>query len=176
MSVNQTPLNFVADEESVQVPPANDDGAFSWVASEYIDHKQSAGWFILLSLGTVLLAAAVYLITRDYFATAVTAIAGLIVGVFAARTPKQLTYELSPDGLRIEQKTYPYDSFKSFALISDGGMSSIDLLRVKRYMPAVSAYFAPADEQKIVNILQNNLPYEQRQLDGVERLTRRLRF
>jgi hypothetical protein len=43
-------------------------------------------------------------------------------------------------------------------------------------MPPISAYFAPKDEERITKILGNYLPYEERKLDNVERLSRRLRF
>jgi len=37
-------------------------------------------------------------------------------------------------------------------------------------------YFSPEDEQKIIDTLANFLPQEVRELDAVDRLTRRLRF
>lgn len=148
----------------------------NWTASEYIDHKQGAGWFAALTLATIILAAIVYLVTKDYFATVVIVIVGIIVGVFARRTPRELKYELSADGLKIEDKLYPLHGFKSFTIIEEGPVGSLEFMPLKRFMPPVSAYFELADQKKIVAVLQNYLPYEDRQLDGVERLSRRLRF
>jgi len=148
----------------------------SWTASEYIDHKQGAGWFTALMLATLILAAIVYLITKDYFATTIIVIVGILVGVFARRAPRELNYELSADGLKIEDKLYPLHGFKSFTIIEEGPVGSLEFMPLKRFMPPVSAYFELADQKKIVAVLQNYLPYEDRQLDGVERLSRRLRF
>jgi hypothetical protein len=43
-------------------------------------------------------------------------------------------------------------------------------------MPPVAAYFDPADEKKIMETAGNFLPYEDRQLDAIERLARRVRL
>lgn len=151
-------------------------GAVSWLASEYIDHKQGPSWFLALAGGTVALAGVMYLLSKDYFGSGVVLMLGIIVAVFAKRTPRQLNYELSGDGLKIEQKLYPYALFKTFSIVQDGVLTSIDFMPVKKFMPPVSAYFDPADKDKIIAVLEQHLPYEERQLEAVERLTRRLHF
>lgn len=150
--------------------------AVSWSASEYIDHKQGSAWFLGLAGATVLLSGALYLLSKDYFGSAIVLLLGVIVGVFARRTPRQLTYELSGDGIKIEQKLYPFALFKTFSIVQDGVLTSIDFIPIKKFMPPVSAYFDPSDQNKIIAVLEQHLPYEERQLDRVERLTRRLHF
>jgi len=166
------------DESNVSstIPKPTSGKSVSWTATEYIDHKQGALWFVVLAVITAALSAAIYLLTKDYFGTAIVLILGLIVGVFAARTPKDLNYELSDDGLRVGQRLYPYDHFKSFAIIQDGALVSLDLLPIKRFMPPISTYFAPPDQTKIIGVLEAHLPYEERRLDAIEQLTRRLHF
>ncbi|HVX58723.1 MAG TPA: hypothetical protein VG964_03230 [Candidatus Saccharimonadales bacterium] len=148
----------------------------SWTASEYIDHEQGLGWFTLLTLATAALAVVVYFLTKDYFATGVIVVVGLIVGVFARRKPRELKYELSADGLRIENRLYPLRIFKSYTIIQEGPIGNLEFMPLKRFMPPVSAYFELSDQKRIVAVLQNYLPYEERGLDNVERLSRRLRF
>ncbi|MEX1995414.1 MAG: hypothetical protein WD887_01405 [Candidatus Saccharimonadales bacterium] len=150
--------------------------SISWSASEYIDHTRGAGWYGLLVLATAALTAGIYFITRDYFASGTIPIIGVVVGVFASRKPRQLSYELSESGFRVGQKTYPYNQFKSFSIIRDGALLSINLLPIKRFMVPVSAYFDAADEEKITDTIGVHLPYEERSMDGVDRLSRRLKF
>jgi hypothetical protein len=104
------------------------------------------------------------------------AFVGIIVGVSAGRKPRQMEYEISSSGLRIGEKSYPYSLFRTFSVIRDGALSSISFSPIKKLMPPISAYFAPKDEERITKILGNYLPYEERKLDNVERLSRRLRF
>ena len=148
----------------------------TWAASEYIEHERNARWYILLAIITAGLAAAIYFLTKDIFATTIIAIVGIIVGVFAGRKPRQMKYELSSSGLRIGEKSYPYSLFRTFSIIKDGAINSINLTPIKRFMPPISAYFAQKDEERITKMLGNYLPYEERKLDSIDRLSRRLRF
>ena len=175
----------MADEINWKYDPESDEAggghsrhaqSLSWTASEYIDHQQGPKWFLLLGVGTLAVAGIVYLLTKDYFATGLMVILGVIVGFFAKRQPRQLTYELSNDGLKIDKKTYPFRSFKSFSIVQDGPLLSLNLLPIKRLIPPISAYFDAGDHEKILDILGDRLPYEDHKLDSVERLTRRLRF
>jgi len=157
-------------------PPTSGSTSVPWSASEYIHHDRGAAWYALLLLGTAGLAAAVYLLTKDYFATGAIAVVGIIVGVFAARKPSQVTYEISDSGLKVGQKLYPFNQFKSFSITHDAGVSSVSLLPLKKFMPPVDAYFGPADEEKITDLVGRHLPYEERKTAGIDRLSRKLKF
>jgi hypothetical protein len=78
--------------------------------------------------------------------------------------------------LRVGEKIYAYNMFKSFSVAQEEGAESINLFPLKRFMPIVSAYFTPQDEDKIVNAIGEHLPLEEHKLDNVDRLARRLRF
>ncbi len=190
MNKDDSPWEYKPDGKEVSAAPdlpassrkatestrATKDSTISWTASEYIDHSRGATWYLALTGGTIILSALVYLITKDYFATGVILMMGVIVGVFSRQKPKQMTYELSNSGLKAGGKTYPFSLFKSFALIREGALSSINLIPIKRFMPPLSIYFDPGDEQKIVSLLGSHLPLEEGGLDAIERLSRRLRF
>ena len=155
-------------------PPA--DANFTWTASEYIDHNRGASWYFLLAAGTLLLAAAIWFLTKEYFAVAIIIIIGFIVAVYARQKPKQVTYELSSSGLRVGEKLYAYGLFKSFSLMSDGALNSIQLMPLKKLMPPISAYYQAADEEKITDIIGQHLPYEDAKAHPIDRLSRRLRL
>lgn len=158
-------------------PKSSKDTTVTWTASEYIDHSRGATWYLVLTGGTIVLSALVYLATKDYFATGVIAVMGVIVGIFSRQKPKQVAYELSSSGLKAGEKTYSLNLFKSFALIREGALSSVNLMPIKRFMPPLSIYFDPSDEQNIVSLLGNHLPLlEEGGLDAIERLAHRLRF
>lgn len=161
---------------SKSAPAATDIETISWTASEYIDHNRGAGWYLLLFLSTGLLSAGIYLLTKDYFATTVIIIAGIVLLIFSRHKPQEITYELSSSGINAGGKLYSYGSFKSFSVVKDGALNSISFTPLKRFMPPFSAYYAPSDEEKIIQALSAYLPYEEKQLDGIDRLSRRLRI
>lgn len=158
-------------------PAAGEDrpaSSVNWQALEFIEHHHTASWYSGLFLITAALAAAVYLTAKDYFAIGTIIVVGVITGVFAGHKPARAQYEISDSGLRINNRNYPYNSFKSFSILREGPLTSVNLYPLKRFMPPISAYFEPADEPKIVGAIGNYLPYETRKLDNIERLARRL--
>ncbi|MBI2007971.1 hypothetical protein HYS85_01920 [Candidatus Saccharibacteria bacterium] len=155
-------------------PPTKD--SFTWTASEFIEHNRGGSWYLLLALGTAALAAGTYFLTKEYFAVGTIVAVGIIVAIYARQKPKQVTYELSSSGLRIGEKLYSYSLFKSFSLINDGGLNSIQLTPLKKLMPPISAYYKAADEEKISDILGQHLPIEEAKPSGIDRLSRRLRL
>ena len=191
MSSNQdTPWQYHGDKNPGSVPasaggpgssaasPASvaTGGTTSWKAPEYLAHQRGFGWYVLLAIGGVGVAALIYWITRDVFASVSIVIAAGIIGAFALRQPQTIAYSLSPSGLTIGSKTHPYSSFKSFSHISEGTVPTVLLLPAKRFMAPITLHFEPKEEEKIIEILGQFLPRDEHKLDNVERLSRHLRF
>ena len=166
-----TPLS-----DADQPLPSEPQDAISWTASECIAHDKSASWYGMLALGALVLATVVYLLTRDKISTAVVIVAGLALGVYGARKPQQLRYELNEQGVGIGQKFHSYNEFRSFAVIDEGAFASISFMPLNRFGQLVTIYFDPADEDRIVDLLANRLPLENRQHDVVDRFMKRIRF
>jgi len=154
----------------------SDDEAISWTASEFIEHDKGFGWFALLGVGAALLMAVTFLMTRDLMSTLVVFVVIVCFGAFAVRKPRTLPYRIDDVGLHIDKKTYYYHQFKSFSLIQEGGVHSLQLMPLKRVMPQLNIYMDPSDEEKIVNVLANYLPIEPHEPELIDRLMRRLRF
>lgn len=166
---NNAPKTATAERQTKDI-------AITWTASEYIDHTRGASWYLALTGGTAVLSAAVYLLTKDYFASGVIVFMAVILGIFSTHKPKQVTYELSSSGLKAAERNYPYNLFKSFTVIRENALCSLNFIPIKRFMPTLSVYFDPAEEKKIVELLGGHLPYEEGGLDAIELLSRHLRF
>ena len=165
-----------ADASTVTVPQSPDD-AVRWTASEYIAHHKSYGWFMGYGFVLGLIALLIYVFTRgDFVSTVMVFIIGVAFGIFAGRQPRELNYAVDPAGVRIGSRSYPYASFKSFSVIEEDPIRSINLLPLKRFMPPISIYYDPEDEEKIISTLSLHLPFEEKDHDFVERLMRRVRF
>ncbi len=151
-------------------------GTVSWTASEYIAHEKGGSWYILLAFAVIVGAALVYIITKEMISAVVIVIMGVAFGGFAVRKPQELNYVLDANGLTVGNKLYEYGQFKSFTVVEEGAIDSIMLMPLQRFMPPLSVYFDPADEEKITNALSAYLPYEDRKQDPVDRLMRKVRF
>lgn len=147
----------------------------SWEASEYVHHHKNPLWFVgLATVAALFFGVSVFLQAWTFAALVVVMTVAIVY--FAVRPPRSLRYKLSASGLQINEHFYGYKEFRSFGVIQDGGLFSIMLLPVKRFMPALTVYFAQEDGEKIVDILGARLPMEQLKQDPIDRLMRNLRF
>lgn len=162
--------------ESAPAAPRVEGAHVEWTASEYVANPKNSGWFMLLGLASALLAVIVYFVTKDVVSTVITAVLGLLVGIFAARQPRTLNYAIDSQGLHVGQRFYPYNAFKSFSVADEHAMAYISLQPLKRFMPPLSIHYDPADEEKIAQTLAQYLPFEDHKPDMVDNLSRRIRF
>jgi len=150
--------------------------SISWTSSEFIANDKSAGWYGLLGLAALIVAAGIFLLTHDLISAIVVIVAAILLGVFAGHKPRDLEYVLDDKGITIGQKFYGYESFKSFAVADEGSNSSIVLMPLKRFMPQLTIYYEQKDEDNIVDILADRLPMEEHRTDMVDRFIHRIRF
>lgn len=148
----------------------------SWTASEFIAHSKSPRWFVMLGVATVVVDVLLYLWTRDIFTVVIITVMAGLFGFMAGRKPRVIEYKINGNGLFIGAKFFPYASFRSFAIIDDGPFSTLMFMPAGRFMPPVSVYYEPKDEERIMNVLGNYLPMEHGEHDLVDRLARRIRF
>lgn len=148
----------------------------AWTASEFVAHNKGMEWFGMLALVTVVLVGLVYLLTKDITSVIIIVLVAIIFGIAAVRKPRVLTYTINSNGLTIGQKYYAYAEFKSFSVMQEGAFSSITFLPLKRFMPPISIYYEPKDEDRIIEVLAQFLPMENRQHDIMDRFVNRIRF
>jgi len=181
-----------APAEPASAAPAATDGGFgqndakphashsedsvSWSASEFIAHEKGVGWYLALAGATILFTALIFLLTKDKISSGAVAVAAIVFGAYAARKPRTLEYRLNASGLSIAGKFYDYGQFRSFTNEHDDALSSITFMPLRRFMPALTIYYSPADEQKILQLLSDRLPFENRGRDVVDRFLHRIRF
>lgn len=173
---NPTP-GYQGDEFSrSQGVPLPSIPAVEWTASEYVAHEKSANWYFSLFAGSSVLVIAVFLVTRDLLASIVILLACSAIGVYAARKPSIKSYQINEKGIQIDDRFHPYLEFRSFSIVEEGAIDCVWIKPLKRFSPIVVMYFSPEDEQKIIDTLANFLPHEERQLDAIDRFSRRMRF
>src|SRR5665213_4576824 len=97
-SENTTPWHFQSKDEAQNLSSdqatieKSDFKPIIWSASEFIEHSKSVGWYLLLMLGTAILAGLCYLLTHDKITTAVIIVAAVFFGFYANRKPRTLEY------------------------------------------------------------------------------------
>jgi hypothetical protein len=184
----QTPATgwqFVAEDKPAKNGKSPEDaGAMSsgtskpviWKEAEFIAHKKTFGWYALLGLAAVVVAAGVYFYNHDLVSVVVVIVAAIILGMVANRQPRTLEYQVDDTGLKIGGKTYSYDNFRSFSVVEEGAVSSLIFRPLKRFMPLVSVYFSPKDEKAIMEVIGKHLPVDNHRTDAIDSLIRRIHY
>lgn len=150
--------------------------SISWTASEFIDNHKGAGWYLLFFIGLLLVSGLIFLFTNDYVSSGAIVFAGIIFVFLAKRKPQQLPYEVNSRGIQIGKKFYQYTEFKSFDLAWDKGVKCLDLIPLKRFMPEITIYFPPEQEEAITNIIASHLPHDETAEKNIDRIIKKLHF
>lgn len=153
-----------------------DEHSISWEASEYVHHEKDSIWFIGVAVGGLLLVVLSLFLIKSITFTVLIVVMIIAVMVLATRPPRTLRYQLSSHGLQIDEKKYDFHEFRAFGVQQEGGIYSILLIPVRRFMPSVSVYFPPDQGESIVDIIGSFVPMEKITPDFIDTLTRKLRF
>lgn len=174
--MKQEPNDSQSSNNDTAEPPKPSEDAITWTASEYIHHEKSKSWFLNLAGLTILAAAVVYLIFRDFIATGTVLFGGLVFGVFASREPKDMQFSVGYSEIFIGDKVYSYQDFRSYAISQEGGMPTIVLYPMKRFDTLKTIYCAPDMIDNISEIIAEQLPVDEHQPDAIDRLMHKVRF
>lgn len=156
-------------------PSYNQNQAVSWEASEYIHRSKDFGWVIGFGC-VVIIILAISIYFKAWTFAALVVVMALTMGVFAFRKPKTKRYTLNNHSLTIDNTTFQLSDFRAFGVLNEEAFYSIILMPIKRFMPAVTMYFAQEDGEKIVDILSGSLPLENVQPDPIDSFMRRIHF
>ncbi len=173
---NEQPQWTYSGGELPEAPVVSSSEVIEWEASEYIAHEKPMSWYAALYGAALFITAVVYLLNRDIITSVAIMTVTFCAGFFASRQPSSKHYKLSAQGLEVDGKNYKFADFRSFSVVEEGAIDSIWLKPLSRYAPALIIYFSPEDEDKIADLLSAFLPHEQRELDAIDRASRRLRF
>lgn len=173
-SKDAIPSQVISEEGDSLDQPATTE--VSWSASEFIAHEKGPLWYLALAGLAIVLVAAVYFLFHDLVAAFAIIFVAIIFGFLAAHKPRVLAYHIGPEGLSIDNKMYAFSDFKSFGVVNEGAFSSITFMPMKRFMPSLSIYYPPEEEETIVDALSNYLPFAPVTHDLVDRLMHRIRL
>lgn len=176
-SPTETPQQDQANQQAPPLPsPTGSVAPISWTASEFVAHEKNFNWYAGLIAIAAVVSILIYMVTRDVTSSVVVVVCALALGVLANRKPRQLQYALSESGITIGNKHFDYGAFKSFSVVPEGAFSSVVFIPLKRFAPPTTIYYAPEDEDRILDILSNVLPLEEHKPDAIDSIARRVRF
>ena len=179
VSGQQTPVAPQPSPQPAQAPKsivADAEGSVSWSASEYVHHQKPKSWYVGLAAIATVTSLIMFFVLNDFFGPLVIIMMAIALWIFGSREPNMLDYRIDVSGITIGQKHHTFESFKSFAVMEDGGVVSVQLWPLKRFMAPISIYFAPESADKIIETFGMYLPHDEKKTDSIDRMSRMLRF
>lgn len=129
----------------------------SWQAPEFIEYKKNTGWYVILIVVGIVLAIAFYFMA-NYLAIVVVALAVMVIIITGKQKAKQRFYKLSSEGLKINEKFYPMNEFKSFFISYVGDTANLHLEKTKKFSPTVNTFLVGVNENEVIDFIKSCLP------------------
>lgn len=150
--------------------------AIRWEAAEQVDPYRPPIWYLFFVITVVaLLAGAIFLLKSVIAALLVIVMAAALL-VYLRRPPQQISYALGRKGLHINDKLYGFGEFRGFGVSVSQGNNTLILVPVKRFRPAVEAFFPDEIGESVVDALGSRLPMREVKLDTLDKIAHKLRF
>lgn len=158
----------------VEPPVQGEEELIRWEAQEHIHREKSVFWYVVFGLVVVVLMAVAFFLMQSWSFAVLVPVMAAALFLYVQRPPAVNQYTLSRKGLHINDKLYPFDSFKEFGLVKDDDEHSVMLVPRKRFHAGVTVYFPEEVGEPLVDMLAARLPMREITLDPIERLIRAL--
>jgi len=166
----------IVGPEGIDSDPFISNYLLSWQAPEFIYHPKSFNWHIFAaSFIVILVGASLYL--KEWIAATVFIILGFLIFRYAEVKPRTIEIGLTNVGIKVGNVFYPYNKLKSFWLVYEPPIKTLNLETTRRFSPIIAIQLEDTDPFLVKNILKEHLLEEsERTEDLIDRFSRFLRF
>lgn len=148
----------------------------TWQAPEYTQYKKTSDWYWVVGILTMGLFA-VALIFRNFLFAGFSLLAGFTIALYGARPARTVSFSLSSEGVRIENRLYPYESLRSFWIFyNPSSIKEISIESQKIIMPHIRIPIGEEDPIQIRSFLQQFLPEKRQEETLIDAAMRYFRF
>jgi len=138
-----------------------------WQAPEYEHRERSLDWQWSMGLAGLLLAVIFFYFGNFLFALVIL-LSVMVIIIYSRRPPQEITFAITPKGLRAGKELYPFPSIKSFSVTKDNKTLVIDSSRA--FLPRIhfplQPDLSPQVKQQLKRFIKEE-EYEERFLDAV---------
>ena len=148
---------------------------YAWETPEYHFTPKRVEWFWALGIITGGGALSAILL-GNYLFTVFIVLSAAILTIFAVRHPKELRYEINPEGVAAGTTFYPYSSLESFSLTKGEFGNRLLLISKRFFMPMTVIPLGEEDPYVIRGIIEDFLPESEHVEPFLFQLAERLGF
>ena len=150
--------------------------SFEWSAPEFIYFKKTNIWYAYLVGITILVEVGYHFLSKDFVTPVLIVLIAYVFGYYGGKKPDTIKYVVNNESVQINGKVFYYETLKSYSIHDFGNYSSMNIIPVKRFAPLRCLNYKTEDEEKIIKIIENQLPLDNRKEDIVDKFTRLISF
>ncbi|MEY2671965.1 MAG: hypothetical protein RL687_382 [Candidatus Parcubacteria bacterium] len=120
----------------------------SWISPEYIQKERSIDWFWTIGLISIL-GAAVAIYFGNYMFAILILLSGGMLFLLSIHTPRDVSYEISDEGLKIGDKAYKINELKFFDFQKDKESTRLLIQTNGKFMPLLMIIIDPYMKESI---------------------------
>lgn len=148
--------------------------AIAWTSPA--GQEKSFAWHVLAIIGVVALSVVLYFLNRDVVTSILVMIALVGLVIFIGRSHKSQQYRLDELGFQAGGKYYNFAEMRSFSVYESSQSTIISLVPLKRFTPMIAMEVPSSAADSVIDRISAALPYEERDPDWAESLSRKMRF
>jgi hypothetical protein len=149
---------------------------YEWQAGEFTTNEVgSFGWWGVG--GFLVLAAAWTIWMKQWMGLAVVIMIGVMVWLVRGMKPRKFDHQLTEVGVKVGSRVYPYNTLKSFWIVLDTNVRTVNLLPDKKFGFLLTLQLGDANVDKVRETLAKFLPEDaSRGEDTVDKIGRFFRL
>ena len=133
----------------------------TWKAHEHSHSDKGSDWFWALGIIAVSSAVVAVLFQNLLFALLIL-VGSFTMALLAKKSPRELTFSLSPRGIMIDNALYPYQMLVAFWIQDRGTEHSTLIVDARRFMtPHLIVSLHDTDAEQVHTYLSEYLPEEE---------------
>ena len=147
--------------------------SLAWTAPEYEEHERSRRWFFALG-GVALFFVLFGILTKSYFFIALTVLASVVILMYVKRTPKEISFAVTINGVHAGRKYYSFSELTSFHIFDHA--SELSLETKKHFGQFIRLPLGEADAGEVAGFLIDFLPRKEHQRFLSDEIARRIKI
>lgn len=147
----------------------------AWTAHEYVKRERSRYWYC--ATGAVALILVVFgIINKSYFFSVFVALAFMVMVMYEKKAPRELTFVISEEGVRVGNTLRGFTDFKSFWVFEEDNIRELSLETQKTLAPFLRLPLGTQDSATIREMIRQYLPEEKHDQAPSDHIARGLGF
>ena len=176
LEIRRGPSEANSNSSQISLFPDPTEPLLIWQEREVNDTTRPRGWYVIFGVVVVVLFAISIFLFKSYTFALLIPIMAVALIVSLQRPAALLNYSASHAEVVVGQRTYSYDTFRSFSVTAKPTQNWITLIPRKRFAMPIVMYFPEDVGEQLVDLIASHLPMSERKPDLLERLIIYLRL